>query len=137
MNNRIILNGKELDVYIPSKNIAIECNGVYWHSTECISPKDKNYHFNKWNECRKKGIELLTVWDYQIHETPEVVKDNILKKIGVVEHGESWKEDTYIANNDFDFIPEGYKFIKPLPPEKHTVYEMTYYDSGKSIYKRF
>lgn len=57
-NNRSILKGKELDIYIPSKHLAIECNGVYWHSIECKSPKDKYYHFNKWKECKDKGIEL-------------------------------------------------------------------------------
>ena len=31
-NNRTVLSGKELDIYIPSKKKAIECNGVYWHS---------------------------------------------------------------------------------------------------------
>ena len=48
-NNRSILNGKELDIYIPSKNIAIECNGVYWHSL-----KPTNFHYNKWKNCKEK-----------------------------------------------------------------------------------
>ena len=30
--DRNILNGKELDFFIPEHNIAIECNGMYWHS---------------------------------------------------------------------------------------------------------
>lgn len=34
INDRKVLNGKELDIYIPSKNLAIEINGVYWHSTK-------------------------------------------------------------------------------------------------------
>ena len=32
----------ELDVYIPSKHIAIEYNGIYWHSE--LNGKNKNYH---------------------------------------------------------------------------------------------
>lgn len=135
-NNRKILNGKELDIYIPSKHIAIECNGVYWHSIECISSKDKSYHFNKWKECKEKGIELLTIWDYQIYENPDIIEDWILKKLGLIEYDKTCDEDTYIANNDFDFIPEGFVFDKYLPPEKHVIDDMTYYDCGKSIYKR-
>lgn len=135
-NNRKILNGKELDIYIPSKNIAIECNGVYWHSVECISPKDKDYHFNKWKECKDRGIELLTIWDYQIYETPDNIKDMLLKKLGINEFIQICDSDTYIANNDFDFIPEGFVFDKCIFPEKHIINDMTYYDCGKSVYKR-
>jgi hypothetical protein len=41
-NNRKILKGKELDIVLPELNLAIEFNGIYWHSL-----KDKNYHLNK------------------------------------------------------------------------------------------
>ena len=50
-NNKNILNGLELDIYIPSHNLAIEYNGLYWHSEEFI---DKNYHINKTELCEKK-----------------------------------------------------------------------------------
>ena len=31
-NDRSVIPPKELDIYIPSLKIAIECNGCYWHS---------------------------------------------------------------------------------------------------------
>lgn len=31
-NVKNIIPPKELDIYIPDKHIAIECNGIYWHS---------------------------------------------------------------------------------------------------------
>jgi len=31
-NSRKILNGKELDAYLPNNGLAIEFNGLYWHS---------------------------------------------------------------------------------------------------------
>jgi len=43
-NNKKILKGSEIDIYIPEKHIAIEFNGIYWHSDLF---KDKNYHLNK------------------------------------------------------------------------------------------
>lgn len=133
-NNRVILNGKELDIYIPSKNIAIECNGVYWHSVDCKSPKNKYYHFNKWKECKDNGIELLTIWDYQIYNESEHIKDILLKKLDIIEYTQENESEKYIANNDFDFVPEGFKFVKHFPPQKHIVNKMTYYDCGKSLY---
>ena len=35
-NERTILNGKELDIYIPSHKIAIEYNVLYWHSEKYV-----------------------------------------------------------------------------------------------------
>ena len=62
-SNRTILNGKELDIYIPEYNLAIEYNGLYWHSS---GDKEgdlvkRNYHLNKTKKCRVAGIELLHI----------------------------------------------------------------------------
>lgn len=56
-HNRKIIGPKELDFYLLDYKIAIECNGTYWHSTD---KKDKDYHINKFNLCKDKGIELLS-----------------------------------------------------------------------------
>lgn len=79
-NNRSILSGKELDIYIPSKKLAIECNGVYWHSMY-----DSNYHYEKWKMCADKGIQLLSVWEDWITNKPEIVRSIILSKLGIYE----------------------------------------------------
>lgn len=61
-NDREILpSGKELDIYIPSKNIAIEYNGLYWHSE--LNGKDRNYHRSKTIECESLGIRLIHVFE--------------------------------------------------------------------------
>lgn len=79
-NNRTILSGKELDIYVPSKNIAIECNGVYWHSMY-----DSKYHYEKWNQCKSKGIQLISVWEDWITNKPEITRSVILSKLGIYE----------------------------------------------------
>jgi hypothetical protein len=73
--DRTILNGKELDIYIPSKNIAIEFNGLYWHSENANKIK-KNYHLNKSRSCISKGIRLVHVF-----ENEWVFKKDIVKSI--------------------------------------------------------
>ena len=40
-HDRSILNGNEIDIHIPSLNLGIECDGVYWHS-ELAGGKDKS-----------------------------------------------------------------------------------------------
>jgi len=59
-NDRKILNGKEIDFLIPSKNIGIEVNGLYYHSSKFL--KDKNYHLKKTNSCKSAGIHLIHVF---------------------------------------------------------------------------
>lgn len=59
-NDRKILDGKELDIYIPSKKIAIEFDGIYWHNE---LNKSKLYHLNKTIECEKKGIRLIHIFE--------------------------------------------------------------------------
>lgn len=76
-NNRTLLNGKELDIYIPEHNLAIELCGVYWHS-EINGSKDKTYHYDKWKRCKDLGITLLTYFDDEIESSWEIIKSKIL-----------------------------------------------------------
>ncbi len=59
-NNRKIIYPLELDMVLPDYNLAIEYDGVYWHSDEY---KDKNYHLNKTLECQKHGYQLFHIFD--------------------------------------------------------------------------
>src|SRR5574344_1457333 len=79
-NNRTILNGKELDIYIPDKKIAIEFNGIYWHSE--ANGKDNNYHLDKALKCEAHGIELIHIFDQEWIEKKEIIKSMIYTKLG-------------------------------------------------------
>lgn len=78
--DREVLNGKELDILIPIKNLAIEFNGLYWHSDIY---KDKNYHLNKTIECNKKGVDLLHIFEDEWLEKSVIVKSIIKNKLGL------------------------------------------------------
>ncbi|MEG1363494.1 MAG: hypothetical protein RSC92_03565 [Clostridia bacterium] len=85
MNTRKILNSKkELDFYIEDKNIAIECNGVYWHSE--AKGENKLYHINKTQECEDLGISLIHLWEDEIKEKPEIIKSMLLNKLELTTH---------------------------------------------------
>lgn len=58
---RDVIAPKELDIYVPSRGVAIEFNGTYWHSEE--NGKHKDYHFDKWLSCRDRGVTLISVWE--------------------------------------------------------------------------
>ena len=82
-NDRKILNNKELDVYIPSHNLAIEHNGLYWHSELYY---DKNYHLNKTIECQKKDIKLLHVFEDEWVDKGFIVKSIIKNQLGLIDN---------------------------------------------------
>lgn len=74
-NNRKILDGVELDIYVPEKQLAIEFNGNYWHDETKVG---KHYHFDKSFACEQKGIRLIHIYQYQWED---LIKQNILKSI--------------------------------------------------------
>jgi len=78
-NTRAILNGKEIDIYLPEHHLAIEVNGLYWH---CESQgKTKFYHYNKSKECLQKGIQLLHIIDISWTSKKEIWKSIIKSKL--------------------------------------------------------
>lgn len=79
-NDRTILRPMELDIYIPSKQMAIECNGCYWH---CDQEKPKNYHLKKFQDCKDRGIQLIQIWEDWMIRKPEVVKSFLQAKLGI------------------------------------------------------
>lgn len=70
---------QELDIYIPSKQIAVECNGVYWHSS---IKKSKTYHVDKFLKCAEQGIHLIQIFENEWHTKQEIVKDRLAALLG-------------------------------------------------------
>ena len=79
---RDIISPKELDLFLPEYNIAIEHNGLYWHDSERI---DKDYHINKTNLCKSKGIKLIHIFEDEWVHKKEIVKSILLSKMGIYE----------------------------------------------------
>ena len=64
---------KELDIYLPNYNLAIEYNGTaYHHSSKSTYVKSyykntyipSDYHFNKWKLCHNNDVILLSIYDF-------------------------------------------------------------------------
>jgi very-short-patch-repair endonuclease len=79
-NERTILDGKEIDIYLPEFKLGLEIDGIYWHSEHYI--KDKQYHVNKTNMALENGIQLIHITDYEVSNQFEIVKNRILAKLG-------------------------------------------------------
>lgn len=72
--NKSVLNGKELDILIRDKNLAIEYCGLYWHSNKF---RDNTYHKEKLDECEKQGIRLITIFEDEWLNNKEIVKNKL------------------------------------------------------------
>ena len=109
--DHLILGGnKEIDIYLPSKKIGFEFNGLRWHSE--LFGKDRNYHLNKLNECKDCGIKLFHIFEdeYLYHRNPLFSKikqilgyNTDLPKIGarkcIVKEIDKDKAKTFIDSN--------------------------------------
>lgn len=80
LRDRTILNGREIDIYVPSKRIAIEYDGLYWHSDAVKT--DKYYHLNKTDGCASKGIRLIHVFEDEFVNRKSVVKGKLKHILG-------------------------------------------------------
>ena len=83
-NRKILSNSKEIDILIPSKNIAFEYDGLVWHSEKF--GKDKLYHLNKTNECLKKGIKLIHIFEDEWVYKRDIVESRIKNILGMTEN---------------------------------------------------
>ena len=63
----------ELDFFIPSRNIAIEVNGAFFHNSSVSlgygrPPKEKYYHQQKSLLCEQKGIRLIHIFEWELYK---------------------------------------------------------------------
>jgi hypothetical protein len=80
-NYKKLIAPKEVDLYIPSANLAIEFNGVFFHSE--LSGRDKRYHLDKTENCEIAGVRLIHVWSTEWALQKDIVTSRILNSIGV------------------------------------------------------
>jgi very-short-patch-repair endonuclease len=80
-NDRTLIKPKELDIVIPSKKIAIEFNGSYWHSEQ--AGKDKHYHLNKTLLVEQAGYRLIHIYEHDWIKNKEVVKRLLLNILNI------------------------------------------------------
>ena len=92
-DRRALGNGKELDIYIPNKKVAIEVDGIYWHSDAPGLKKDEipsevvrnftaNRSLEKTKLCEKKGIKLLHIFEDDWLLKPDIAKAYIKSTLG-------------------------------------------------------
>lgn len=83
LKNRSILNGKEIDLFVPSKNFGIEHDGLYWHSdlNSKSNRNDKYSHLKKLKACAFHGINLIRIfedeWAFRKESVRFIIKQHL------------------------------------------------------------
>lgn len=95
-NDRTVLNGKELDIYIPSLKLAIEFNGLFYHNSS--KRADPFYHLQKTINCERKGIRLIQIMSDEWEQKKVLVLDLIRHAINTYEHLDASKCELKIIN---------------------------------------
>jgi hypothetical protein len=75
-NVKNLIDGYEIDVWLPEYNIGIEYNGLYYHS-ELSGKKSKNYHIDKTNKCELVGIRLIHIFEDEWLFKNDIVKSKL------------------------------------------------------------
>jgi hypothetical protein len=81
--DRSVIAPKELDITIPEHKLAIEFNGLYWHSDNGRVTYDKRAHFNKTELCKEMGWKLIHIFSDEWHEKQDICKSMILHRLGL------------------------------------------------------
>ena len=82
-SDRSILNGKEIDIFVPKFNIGIECDGLRWHNEQY---RDKNYHLSKTNECRENGVHLIHIFEDEWRFKSDIWKSMFINMFGLIKN---------------------------------------------------
>jgi hypothetical protein len=71
--DRKVLKGREIDIWVPSHNIGIEYHGLHWHTEDRIG----DTHKAKYDLAEAAGIRLIQIYDYEWLERRPAVENRL------------------------------------------------------------
>lgn len=94
INKRSTIKPYELDLYLPDFQLAVENNGIMYHSigpSDCLRFRNFNdwyYHRRKYELCREKGIALFNVFEFDNVDFWVNLIHDYIGKINIIPRGE-------------------------------------------------
>jgi hypothetical protein len=112
-NSKNIISPYELDIYCPEKKIAIEFDGLYWHSSQILNTKTNGvtYHLVKTNMCKELGIQLIHIFEDEWNLKKEIVKSRIKNIFGFndkIIYARKCTVEIITSNESFNFQNENH-----------------------------
>lgn len=78
-NDRTVISPLELDIVVPSARLAIEFNGLYWHSE---AHRGRTYHSDKTHMAAEGGYRLLHVWEDEWRDRRAIIESMVRHRLG-------------------------------------------------------
>jgi hypothetical protein len=111
-NDRVLLKGQEIDIFIPSKKFGIELSGLYYHNEFALLARGKTpsearaYHQSKYVRALKEGVQLVTIWDYEWKMRREAVCARLKSLLGLnpIRIGARRVDARKFTENDFQQV---------------------------------
>lgn len=82
LNDKIVLNGREVDILINDLKLGIEIDGIFFHSSYSLYKfksneisKPINYHLDKSKNCSDKNLNLIHILDKEWKNNKELNKN--------------------------------------------------------------
>lgn len=75
--DRVILQGHEIDIYVPTLKFGLEFHGLYFHKD-----KDPSYHLSKAIGAEKAGVYLIQLFEDEWQQKKPLVIDLIRRSLG-------------------------------------------------------
>lgn len=75
--DRVVLQGREIDIYVPALKFGIEFHGLFFHKD-----KDRLYHLNKAILAEQAGVYLIQIFEDEWTNHRALVCDLIRKALG-------------------------------------------------------
>lgn len=119
----------ELDIYVPSCNLAIEYHGVYFHSSKF---KRRSYHKKKMTDCRAAGIRLIQIFSDEWANREEAVKLVLANALKVSPRGKGARSFT-LAEVDTGVANAVYQEMHILGETNRDCTHMALMDGGEPV----
>ena len=84
INDRSVLKKRELDILINDTNLAIEFNGIYWHS-EKANMFDRDHLYSKMKLANENNIQVINIFEDEWLLKSGIIKSIISAKLGITE----------------------------------------------------
>lgn len=81
LQSKHIIPPYELDIYAPAKKLAVEYDGLYWHSD--AAGVTSAYHLMKTQLCEQQGIRLVHVFENEWLQKQDIVKSRLKDLLGI------------------------------------------------------
>lgn len=106
-----ILEGKEIDIYLPEKRVGFEFNGLFWHS-EARSNNPKGNHKLKTDLAAIKGVRLIHVYEDDWLTKRKVVENTIKHLLSVTDKQIYARRCHVVEQDSTTFIEENHMLGK-------------------------